>query len=34
LGEFEGERLDLGFGVFERGIQPKGFGGLLLELVE
>jgi hypothetical protein len=34
LGEFKGERLDFGFGVFEGGIQPKGFGGLLLELVK
>jgi hypothetical protein len=34
MGEFEGKRLDFGFGVLEGGVQPKGFGGLFLELVE
>ena len=34
MGEFEGERLDLGFGVLEGGVQPEGFGGLFLQPVE
>jgi hypothetical protein len=29
MGEFEGKRLDFGFGVLEGGVQPKGFGGLV-----